>query len=145
AVDPAQLRLLGMDDLPAGLDGGLDLTPQGDQAIEVRRPHGYAQARAVDDGVEGATEGDGGLQPPGRRRDGNALFEHEAGDVAKANPPDPPVHQVDRGLDPARGDVDRHARARLVEAHQAGVDGPGHQGDRPVPAGRAVAGVVEED
>jgi hypothetical protein len=48
-------------------------------------------------------------------------------------------------LQPARWDVDDDARLALAPLHDPVVERPRHERDRPVPARRRVAGIVEED
>ena len=84
-----------------------------------------------------------------RRRGGPAASisarPHERGHVPEAHRPDPAVLDGRPRLEAPRRDVDDDAVDALASRDHPVVERPGDERDRPVPAGRRVALVVEED
>ena len=136
-----------MDDLERAIQGGAELALQGDQLGEGSRLDTEPELAHIHRAVERPTERDVERQPAPARLDLHVAREHERGDVPEAHRLDPTVAvQARRAGEPARRNVDRDRdlTGARFRRDATGVDRPGHQRDRPVPARRRVALVVEE-
>ena len=131
-VDVAQLGLARVDDLLIRLQVGLDRPAELDQPREVC---GLDALRAG--GVERASERD--VDPVARRLEVASV--HERRHVPKAHRHDATLLDPGNRWQPSR----RHVDDDLRPLDQPALDRPGDECDRPVPTGRRVAGVVEED
>ncbi len=147
AVDAREVRLVRVDDLERAIQGGAELALQGDQLGEGSRLDMEPEGPHIHRAVERPAERDVEHQPAPARLDLHVAREHERGDVPEAHRLDPTVAvQARRAGEPARRDVDRDRDLTSARFGRdpTGVDRPGHQRDRPVPARRRIALVVEE-
>ena len=134
-VDVAQLLLDRVNDLVLRLEAALDRPAELDQPRQLAGLDPLPQR-----GVEGAAERDvdRDLSHPNARRP------DERRDVAKRDRADAAADDGCHGFEPARGNVDDDPVLSLAALHDALVERPRDESDRPVTARRRVAGVVEE-
>ena len=144
-VDVSQLGLERMDDRIRGLELTLHLAAQRNQTRQRRGLDRERQRAQVDGRVEGAAVRHVDDHPPLGRLELDRLELDEGRDVPEADGPHPAALDVGDGVNPARGTVDNHLRLRLADGDATVLEGPGHERDRSVTAGRRIARVVKED
>ena len=135
AVHVPELGLERVDDVVRGLDRGLELAPECDQARQLAGRDPFLEAR-----VERPAEGD--VDDAARRLD--PLPPDEGGDVPEPHRAHPAVLDPRPRLEAPRRDVDDDAVLALAALHDALVERPRDERDRPVPARGRVPLVVEE-
>ena len=133
-----------MNNVAVGLDRRLDVPTDVDEARHERGLDRHFEVFRRHDRVKRAAVGNRHLYPPAGHGHRQAVFQDKAGNVLEAHRLDPLVlHDRDR-LQPPRWHVHHHLSPRAGSRNQGRLDRPGHQRNRAVTAGGAVARVVEE-
>src|SRR5919204_6493737 len=143
AVQERQVRLAWMADLARGHDRALDRRAGCDQIAEAVRGHLEADARGVDERVEGAAESYV-IAHLAHSRDLDAVVErdHIGRHVLERDAPDPSAVAARTCGHSAGGRVEPHL---VTRAQEANLEGDGDQRDHAVAAHRAPALVVQEE
>src|SRR6187431_2769887 len=124
-----------MDDRLPGLEVALELPPELDEARELGGIDAF-----LDRGIEGTAESDVHLASPQL----DTLGPDERRDVAEADRAHAAVLHRRPRLETAGRHIDDDVVLSLVPLDDAVIECPRDERDRPVPARRRVAGVVEE-
>ena len=140
-----KLGLQWVSNIAVGLDRGLDVPTDVDEARHECRLDRQLEAFRRHDRVKRAAVGDRHLDAPPGDGHRQAVLQDKAGNILEAHRLDQLVLRDRDRREAARRHVNHHLRPPAGSRDQRRFDRPGDQRDGAVAARSAIAGVVEED